>query len=120
MSDQQHQSPEQAATLDRIIDALRNDVRRSLLIALVDDDKDVSTLTDEVGMHISVISHNLRTLRELGLVVVHRDSRRRIYRLTSAVRVDRDGGTITLTIPTAEGGRVSVTFPPDGRKAGRA
>lgn len=118
MPDHQPQSPEQAATLDRIIDALRNEIRRTLLVSLVEDDKDVSTLTDEIGVHISVISHNLRTLRELGLVEVRRDSRRRIYRLTSTVRVDLDGDELTLTIPTDGGGRISVTFPPAAMKSG--
>ena len=41
----------------------------------------VNDLADAVGMEPSAVSHQLRLLRHLGLVVGHRDGRRVVYDL---------------------------------------
>jgi len=41
----------------------------------------VNELADAVGMEPSAVSHQLRVLRHLGLVVGHRDGRRIVYDL---------------------------------------
>lgn len=41
----------------------------------------VNDLADAVGMESSAVSHQLRLLRHLGLVVGHRDGRRIVYDL---------------------------------------
>jgi DNA-binding transcriptional ArsR family regulator len=41
----------------------------------------VNDLADAVGMEASAVSHQLRLLRHLGLVVGHRDGRRVVYDL---------------------------------------
>lgn len=41
----------------------------------------VNDLADAVGMESSAVSHQLRLLRHLGLVVGHRDGRRVVYDL---------------------------------------
>ncbi len=104
-------TPSSNVTLDSVIDVLRNNVRRGLLLTLAKGDKDVSTLANEINAHISVISHNLRALRELGVVEVRRDARRRIYRLSPMVNTTQDGEMMTLSIDADGGSRVSLTVP---------
>lgn len=41
----------------------------------------VGTLTEAIGMEQSAVSHQLRVLRDLGLVTSERDGRHMIYRI---------------------------------------
>ena len=55
--------------------------RLRLLWALLDGERTVEELEDATGLGQSLVSHQLRVLRELRLVAARRDGRRAYYRL---------------------------------------
>ena len=55
--------------------------RVQILLELADRPHDVSELVQALDMRQSAISHQLRVLREHGLVRVERDGKRRVYAL---------------------------------------
>ena len=55
--------------------------RRRILDLLLDGDRPVGELVDELGMSQPSVSKHLRVLRESGLVDVRTDAQRRVYRL---------------------------------------
>ncbi|MCW3015969.1 MAG: nmtR [Solirubrobacterales bacterium] len=84
----------QHTDLDRLLDdsgyaqaaadtmqALSAPSRLRILARLHAGPTSVSELADAVGMEGSAVSHQLRLLRHLGLVVGHRDGRQVVYEL---------------------------------------
>lgn len=63
------------------IQALATPSRLRILARLHDSPASVSELADAVGMEGSAVSHQLRTLRHLGLVTGQRDGRQVVYEL---------------------------------------
>ena len=61
--------------------ALSAPSRVQILICLLEGPHDVSELIVSLEMQQSTVSHQLRLLRDLGLVDVTRDGRRRVYEL---------------------------------------
>lgn len=66
----------------QIFDALSDFTRFQVLSALLEGDKSVSELREVCNVSQSAISHQLRLLRDRGLVAARRDGQRVIYSLT--------------------------------------
>jgi DNA-binding transcriptional ArsR family regulator len=64
--------------------------RRQILDLLLDGEKPVSDLVDQLGLSQPNVSKHLRTLREAGLVAVRVDAQRRLYRLEPAALAELD------------------------------
>lgn len=65
----------------RTMHALSTPSRVHLLLRLRAEPRTVGELVEDVGMEQSAVSHQLRVLRHLGLVVGERDGRQIRYRL---------------------------------------
>jgi len=74
-------TPEQAELLAEMFRALSDPSRVRIIAALLDGEKNVSTLTDIVGISESAVSHQLRTLRQLRLVRAQKRGREVFYKL---------------------------------------
>ena len=69
-----------AATTDAF-NAVAEPRRRQILDALVAGERPVNDLVETLGLAQPQVSKHLRVLREVGLVRVRVDGRRRVYRL---------------------------------------
>lgn len=76
-------SGDQLALAADVMRLLSDPTRLHLLRLLVDGAQDVSTLTTHVSASRSSVSQHLGRLRLAGLVHVHRDGRRMLYRIAS-------------------------------------
>jgi DNA-binding transcriptional ArsR family regulator len=70
-----------ASVVAETMQALSTPSRVRILARLHAGPCSVNELADAVGMEGSAVSHQLRVLRHLGLVVGHRDGRRIVYDL---------------------------------------
>jgi DNA-binding transcriptional ArsR family regulator len=70
-----------AATTTDAFNAVAEPRRRQLLDVLAGGERSVTELIDALGLEQPQVSKHLRVLREVGLVTVRGDGRRRIYRL---------------------------------------
>lgn len=80
---------------------ISSEIRREILLALAEQEKDVSTLTRELDLDIRTISHCLAQLKDRRLVLARRDSRRHLYRLSELPQTRRENGRaiVTFTVP---------------------
>ena len=74
-------TPEVAVRVADAMQALAAPSRVHILAQLRDRPHSVSELVDAVGMEQSAVSHQLRLLRDIGLVVGERHGRRVVYSL---------------------------------------
>lgn len=102
-------STSKSLPLDKLMGLLAGDVRRSILLELGNGPAEVTPLAELVDAEISVVSHNLRRLREAGLVNQKRQSRQRIYSLSGKVKRSKRGRKITLTFGAEQGAAVAIT-----------
>jgi DNA-binding transcriptional ArsR family regulator len=70
-----------AATTTDAFNAVAEPRRRRILDLLAEGERPVSDLVARLGVAQPVVSKHLRVLREVGLVHVREEGRRRIYRL---------------------------------------
>jgi DNA-binding transcriptional ArsR family regulator len=70
-----------AATTADAFNAVAEPRRRQILDVLAGAERPVNDLVGEVGLAQPQVSKHLRVLREVGLVEVRGDGRRRLYRL---------------------------------------
>jgi DNA-binding transcriptional ArsR family regulator len=70
-----------AATTTDAFNAVAEPRRRQILDALAGGERPVNELVDELGLAQPQVSKHLRVLREVGVVAVREDGRRRLYRL---------------------------------------
>lgn len=70
-----------AATTADAFNAVAEPRRRQILDVLVGGERPVKDLVDLLDLAQPVVSKHLRVLREVGLVDVREDGRRRIYRV---------------------------------------
>jgi DNA-binding transcriptional ArsR family regulator len=70
-----------AATTTDAFNAVAEPRRRQILDALVGGERPVNELVGELGLAQPQVSKHLRVLREVGVVAVREDGRRRLYRL---------------------------------------
>ncbi len=76
-----HLDESTAVSVAATLQALATPSRLLILTALRQSAYSVTELATAVGMEQSVVSHQLRLLRTLGLVTGRRDGRRIVYRL---------------------------------------
>ena len=70
-----------AATTADAFNAVAEPRRREILDALVEGERPVNALVDQLGLTQPQMSKHLRVLREVGAVDVRDEGRRRLYRL---------------------------------------
>ena len=70
-----------AATTSDAFNAIAEPQRRDILVLLRDGERPVTEVARDLGMSQPQASKHLRVLREVGLVEVRDDGRRRLYRL---------------------------------------
>jgi DNA-binding transcriptional ArsR family regulator len=68
------------ATAD-VFQAIAEPSRRRLLDLIAGQERSVTDLVDQLGLVQPLVSKHLRVLREVGVVRVRDDGRRRLYRL---------------------------------------
>ena len=73
-----------AATTTDAFNAVAEPRRREILDALTGGELAVGDLTELLGLAQPQVSKHLRVLREVGLVEVRDDGRRRLYRVNAA------------------------------------
>lgn len=64
---------------DRFLRTLCNKPRFAIVQSLISGRKNVSQLTEELGIHQTSVSHALRRLLDCGFVNVERNGKERIY-----------------------------------------
>jgi DNA-binding transcriptional ArsR family regulator len=70
-----------AATTTDAFNAVAEPRRRQILDLLADGERPVNDLVERLDLGQPQVSKHLRVLREVGLVQVREDGRRRLYRL---------------------------------------
>lgn len=73
-----------AATTTDAFNAVAEPRRRAILDALTGGEAAVNDLVETLGIPQPQVSKHLKVLREVGLVAVREDGRRRLYRLEAA------------------------------------
>lgn len=67
--------------MTRVLKVLADNTRLKILYSLLDGDKCVYDIQEDVGMSQSAVSHQLRVLRDINLVKRSKESNRAIYGL---------------------------------------
>ena len=75
--------PRSATTTD-VFNAIADSHRRDVLDALIEGEKAVGAIVNDLSMSQPQVSKHLRVLSEVGLVKGRTDGRRRLYRLEPA------------------------------------
>jgi DNA-binding transcriptional ArsR family regulator len=70
-----------ASTTSDVFNAIADAHRREILDALIDGEKPVGAIVDDLSMSQPQVSKHLRVLSEVGLVRCRAEGRRRLYRL---------------------------------------
>jgi len=99
-----------AIPANALLSLLGGRVRLAILRMLAKGPSHVSGIAAEVEASIGLVSHNLRHLRNAGLVTRVTKARERIYSLAQPCQLGANGD-LSLHLRTAEGGHVSVHLP---------
>jgi DNA-binding transcriptional ArsR family regulator len=75
--------PRSAATAD-VFSAIAETHRRDILDTLIDGEKAVGTIVDDLALSQPQVSKHLRVLSEVGLIRCRAEGRRRLYSLEPA------------------------------------
>ncbi len=100
----------QLPQLGVLLALVAGDVRRKILLLLLKEPLDVTTLAKRLRVDVPGVSHKLGQLRENGLVTVTKDSRRRIYSLGPAIDASQRGGETTLSLHSRDGSKVTLVL----------
>ena len=73
----QSHSIEQAR--NRFLTTLSNKTRLAIVQSLINKSKNVTQLTDDLGIHQTSVSHSLKRLSDCGFVFVEKNGKERIY-----------------------------------------
>ena len=73
------ESPLMRSAYDRFLTTLSNKTRLAIIRSLRDKSKNVTQLTEELGIHQTSVSHSLKRLLDCGFVFVERNGKERIY-----------------------------------------
>ena len=73
-----------ASTTSDVFNAIADVHRREILDTLIDGEKSVGAIVDDLSMSQPQVSKHLRVLSEVGLVRCRAEGRRRLYRLEPA------------------------------------
>ncbi len=96
---------------DQCVDKLRvlaDHTRLAVLEALMTEPRHVGELAEELDVEQSLLSHHLRTLRDAGLVLAHREGKSMRYELARGVESTTEGKALNL-------GCCQLSFPAGGR-----
>jgi DNA-binding transcriptional ArsR family regulator len=66
-----------------VFEVLAEDNRRRILDLLVDDERAVGDLVEQLSLSQPAVSKHLKVLREAGLVEARTEAQRRVYRIRS-------------------------------------
>jgi len=105
-----------AIPANALLSLLGGRVRLAILRMLAKGPCHVSGIAAEVEASIGLVSHNLRHLRNVGLVTRVTKARERIYSLAQPCQMGANGD-LSLHLMTAEGGHVSVHLPAETDRA---
>jgi len=97
-------------TVDKLLTLLGGTVRLAILRELLVESRSVSKLADAVDQSIGLVSHNLKLLREQGLVVSTPSARHRYYSMSPRVQVEHLHDGTKLGFTAACGERVSLVL----------
>jgi len=64
---------------DRFLRTLCNRTRLAIVQSLIDSPKNVTELTEDLGIHQTTVSHGLRRLLDCGFVFVEQNGKERVY-----------------------------------------
>jgi DNA-binding transcriptional ArsR family regulator len=70
-----------AARVAELFRSFSDASRVNILYALMDQELNVGSLARLVGISESAVSHQLRSLRQMGIVTAHRDGKEVFYRI---------------------------------------
>jgi DNA-binding transcriptional ArsR family regulator len=98
--------------LQDLLALLGGSIRLEVLRCLAEGPRAVSSLADALDLSIGLVSHNLRLLRDQGLVQAERCSRQRIYSLGEAIETRRLGNVIELVITVPDGDSIRLRTRP--------
>ena len=82
--------------------ALADETRQKIMRFCCCEWRNVSEITDEMGVAQPTVSHHLAILREAGLVDVREEGRQTFYTLNQARVVSCCGQLLTVFAPAAE------------------
>jgi DNA-binding transcriptional ArsR family regulator len=107
--------------MDKLMSLLGGTIRLDILRLLLVKTESVSDLAEKLDHSIGLTSHNLKLLREQGLVCSQRAARLRYYSLSPNILVEHQGSQTQarLTFTAAEGEQVQllVTLPTEQSEA---
>ncbi len=97
-------------TADRLLSLLGGRLRLAILGCLAKGPSHVGGIARSVNASIGLVSHNLRQLRDAGLVTRQINARERIYDLAPQAATRLTNGTLIRLIST-EGAQIDVRLP---------
>ena len=104
-------------TMDKLLALLGGTVRLAIIRELLVESRSVSKLADAVDQSIGLVSHNLKLLRDQGLVVSTPSARHRYYSLSPRVQVEHHQDGTRLRFTASCGERVSLVLQPQTQVA---
>ena len=66
---------------DKFLRTLSNKTRLAIIQSLSNESKNVTQLTEDLGIHQTSVSHSLKRLLDCGFVEVERNGKERVYTL---------------------------------------
>ena len=67
--------------MEELLNVASDYTRLKILYAIMDEDKSVSTIVEEVGASQSLVSHQLKVLKKANLVSTHKEGTKVYYKL---------------------------------------
>ena len=67
--------------MEELLNVASDYTRLKILYAIMDEDKSVSTIIEEVGASQSLVSHQLKVLKKANLVATHKEGPKVFYKL---------------------------------------
>jgi DNA-binding transcriptional ArsR family regulator len=98
------------SNLTELFSMLSDATRVHLLLSLADEEKNVTTLCEELALPQPTVSHHLGLLRMAGLASPRRDGKQIFYSLAAGISVSKAKGKSTIEFATDDG-RVRVARP---------
>jgi DNA-binding transcriptional ArsR family regulator len=105
-----HSTAPSSLPADRLLSLLGGRIRLAILRTLAQGPSNVGGISRRVGASIGLVSHNLRQLRDAGLVTRYARARERIYDLSPLTAVRSPDATI-LRLTSREGASIEVRLP---------
>ena len=107
-----------APSMDKLLTLLGGTVRLAIIRELLAESTSVSKLADAVDQSIGLVRHNLKLLREQGLVVSTPSARLRYYSLSPRVEVNHDSNGTRLGFVASCGERIQLLIKSQSHSAG--